>query len=226
MAIILAIETATKLCSVAIGKDGECIAIREDQSERLTHAEKVNVFAAEVLAEAGLLFDQVDAFAVGIGPGSYTGSRIGVSAAKGWAYALGRPIIGITTLRTLTERALKEDVPDASEIWPMIDARRMEVFTQKFDHTGAIKGVMMPLILDQEWIAHRPQRTVVFGDGADKATELWRDAKAIIHLPGITASARYMIAEADRRYHAQQFDDLAYMVPEYGKAANVTRSNK
>lgn len=226
MAIILAIETATKLCSVAIGKDGVCLAIREDQSERLAHAEKLNVFAAEVLAEAGLSFDQVDAFAVGIGPGSYTGSRIGVSAAKGWAYALERPIIGITTLRTLAEAALQQNIDPSAEIWPMIDARRMEVFTQQFDGKGELAGDQMPVILDQEWIAQRPAGTVVFGDGADKALELWSEAKGIVHLANITASARYMLAEAERRYNRKEFDDLAYLVPTYGKAANVTQPKK
>ncbi|MDQ3101187.1 MAG: tRNA (adenosine(37)-N6)-threonylcarbamoyltransferase complex dimerization subunit type 1 TsaB [Bacteroidota bacterium] len=219
-------ETATKLCSVAIGKDGVCISFREEQTEKLSHAEKLNVFAAQVLKEAGLSFDLVDAFAVGIGPGSYTGSRIGVSAAKGWAYALEKRIIGITTLRTLAQAVLREQLMDPTELWPMIDARRMEVFTQCFSPSGQIMGDPMPVILDPEWIAQRPDRTVVFGDGADKAEELWSGEKNIVHLSGITSSARHMIAVAEQRYNSREFDDLAYLVPQYGKPANVAQPRK
>ncbi len=223
MPIVLAIETATKLCSVAVGRDGDLLALREDQSERLSHAEKVNLFAGEVLAEAGLSFTDIDAIAVGIGPGSYTGSRIGVSAAKGWSYALNIPIIGITTLRTLVEGALASGIAGAKELWPMIDARRMEVFTQPFSAKGKILGAMEPVIIDQAWIAQRPAGTIVFGDGADKAVEFWNPNNTIVHLPQITASAKLMLKEADRRMIAKEFDDLAYLVPSYGKPANVTQ---
>ena len=226
MPIVLAIETATKLCSVAVGRAGELLALREDQSDRLSHAEKVNIFAGEVLAEAGISFTDIDAIAVGIGPGSYTGSRIGVSAAKGWSYALDIPIIGITTLRTLTEAALATGIAGAKELWPMIDARRMEVFTQPFSGTGKILGPMEPLIIDPQWIEKRPAGTIVFGDGADKATEFWNATTTIVHLPNITASAKHMLKEADRRAIAQEFDDLAYLVPSYGKPANVTQPKR
>ena len=226
MPIVLAIETATKLCSVAVGRDGELLALREEQSERLSHAEKVNIFAGEVLVEAGLSFNDIDAIAVGIGPGSYTGSRIGVSAAKGWSYALEIPIIGITTLRTLVEAALATEIAGAKELWPMIDARRMEVFTQPFSANGNIMGPMEPVIIDQTWIGQRPAGRIIFGDGADKATEFWNSTTTIVHLPNITASAKHMLKESDRRTIDQEFDDLAYLVPAYGKPANVTQPKK
>ncbi len=226
MAVILAIETATRLCSVALGRDGTCIALREEQTERLSHAERVNVFAQEILDEAGLSLDQVDAFAVGIGPGSYTGLRIGVSAAKGWSFALDKPIIGISTLRTVLAAAMAGGAGDATELWPMVDARRMEVFTQRFNARGGAMAPSAPLILDQAWVADRNGLALVCGDGADKAVELWSNAQAIVHKPGITASARYMIAEAELRYASTEFDDLAYLVPQYGKGANVAQPAK
>ncbi len=223
MATILAVGTATPLCSVAIGRDGECIAVREDKSEKLNHAEKINLFTAEALAEAGLGLKDVDAFAVGIGPGSYTGLRIGVSAVKGWSYALEKPIIGISTLRILVQAIVDRSIEKNTVLWPMIDARRMEVFTQPFRSDGEILGPSAPLILDRDWIDRQQAPIIVFGDGADKAAELWSNAPEVTHLSGILPSARSMIALAEKRYRAQEFDDLAYLVPEYGKVANVKK---
>ncbi len=222
MAVILAVETTTRLCSVALGRDGQLLAQREETSERLTHAERINVFAQEVLAEAGMVLAQVDGFAVGTGPGSYTGSRIGVSAAKGWAFALDRPIMGITTLSTLVQAVKEFDLPGlGATLWPMIDARRMEVFTQEFDGQGTAVGAMLPVVLDLAWAGQGVK--VVFGDGADKAVELWRQVqKHITHLPDVIPSARYMLPLAEQRHKAEEFDDLAYLVPAYGKAANVS----
>jgi tRNA threonylcarbamoyladenosine biosynthesis protein TsaB len=222
--LILAIETATKLCSVALGRDGVVLALREVQSERHAHAEKVNVFIAGVMEEAGLPLSALDAVAVGIGPGSYTGLRIGLSAAKGLCYALDRPLIGIGTLTTLTRAALMRG-PLSGELWPMIDARRMEVFAQRHDANGSPIAEAAPLILDEAWATSSVPR-MVFGDGADKAGALWQGRSMITHVPGITATAAAMLPEAGRRYAEGRFDDLAYLVPDYGKAANVTQPRK
>lgn len=223
MALILAIETATKLCSVALGKDGVVLSIREDHGERLSHAELVNLFAQQVLEEAGYALQDVEAFAVGIGPGSYTGLRIGVSAAKGWCFALDRPLIGISTLRTLVEGARKEAEP-ATVLWPMVDARRMEVFTQPHDRSGEVLAPTGPAILDRGWIEVAGDRPMVFGDGADKAADLWKEHPHVSHLKNIKPSAAFMIPIAESRSRVKEFDDLAYLVPEYGKAANVTQA--
>jgi tRNA threonylcarbamoyladenosine biosynthesis protein TsaB len=224
MAIILAVSTATRVCSVALGRDGRCLAEREDRSEHLTHAEVLNVFADEVLREAGLSLQDVDAFAVGIGPGSYTGLRIGLSAAKGWAFALERPVIGIPTLRTLVEAAREQGLPEGVELWPMIDARRMEVFTQPYSRDGEPLAEAAPLVLDAEWVAAGVPGRIVFGDGADKAVELWQGGNAPAHRAGIVPAARAMLGDATERFRAGRFDDLAYLAPEYGKAANVTQA--
>ncbi|MBL7982661.1 MAG: tRNA (adenosine(37)-N6)-threonylcarbamoyltransferase complex dimerization subunit type 1 TsaB [Flavobacteriales bacterium] len=224
MPLILAIETATKLCSVAVARDGKVLALCEVDSERHAHAEKVNVFVAEVMAEAGYSLKDLDAVAVGIGPGSYTGLRIGLSAAKGLCYVLGIPLIGINTLHTIARAALAEAPLFTGDVWAMVDARRMEVFAQPHDASGSALAPHAPLILSPEWAAEA--HVLVCGDGADKATELWSYAPNVIHLHGVRPTAAAMFAEAERRMANGQFDDLAYLVPDYGKAANVTQPKK
>lgn len=223
MALILAIETATRLCSVVLARDGAVIASREEESDRHAHAELLNVFIEQVMGEAGCTLAQLNAVAVGIGPGSYTGLRIGLSAAKGLCYALDKPLIGLSTLGTLAQAALDVGVK-GDELWPMIDARRMEVFTQQYDGRGRAQGPVTPLILEEAWL-DGSQRTVL-GDGADKAATLWAGGSTVNFLPGIRPHAAAMIVEAERRCAAGAFDDLAYLVPAYGKAANVTQPKK
>ena len=217
---ILAIETATPLCSVALGRGEAAGALREVDDGRLAHAEKLNVFIAEVLDEAGVAMHRLDAIAVGTGPGSYTGLRIGLSAAKGLCYALGKPIIGISTLATLVQAAQQRHGPLAGTRWPMVDARRMEVFTRPFGPHGDPLAAAAPLVLDDAW-AGRSAGHVVFGDGADKAVHLWRAHPAVAHLPGIRPTAAAMLGIATQRFHAGDLDDLAYLVPTYGKEART-----
>lgn len=225
MALILAIETTTRLCSVALGRDGVLLAEREAEDERHVHAEKLNVLVEEVVREAGFALKDIDAVAVGLGPGSYTGSRIGLSAAKGLCYALGKPIIGVNTLITLIVAARPLAGIAVHAQWPMIDARRMEVYTREHAANGQPAGEVHPLVLDEGW-AQTAGACCVFGDGADKAVELWRSAPHIVHVQGIKAHARAMLAHAEQRLRDGQVDDLAYLVPIYGKEANVTQPGK
>ena len=224
MPTILCIETATKLCSVALSRDGAVLAARDLESDQHVHAEKVNVFIEAVMTEAGSHLKELDAVAVGIGPGSYTGLRIGLSAAKGLCYALDIPIIGISTLRTLHDAARAQQPNVSVDAWPMIDARRMEVFTQRFGVNGQGIDAPAPLVLDVTQ-ASSLSPALVFGDGADKAVELWRQ-EGIMYLPGIRPFAAAMVKEAERRFAQGAFDDVAYLVPTYGKAANVTQPKK
>jgi len=225
MPLILAIETATKLCSVAVGRDGQVLAQREVDDAQLRHAERLNVFVDEVMREAGVPLRALDAVAVGTGPGSYTGLRIGLSAAKGFCYALRCPIIGIPTLAVLVRSVRSSGAELGGTLWPMIDARRMEVFTQPYGTDSTTTGDVVPLILDEAWVAGTGPG-VVFGDGADKAAALWQAAAHITHVQGIVPSARHMIGLAEERFAAGTFDDLAYLVPAYGKAANVGAQRK
>jgi len=177
------------------------------------------------MEEAGHVLNELDAVAVGIGPGSYTGLRIGLSAAKGLCYALDKPLIGISTLQVLVHSALRTGVPEGAVLWPMIDARRMEVFTQPFAVDCTAHGPVRPLVLTEEWIPAEGSYAV-FGDGADKAADLWANRPTIHHLPGIRPTAAAAFVEAERRFTEGSFDDLAYLVPEYGKAANVAQPKK
>jgi len=216
---ILCIETATKLCAVALGRDGVLLAERELESAENIHAEKLNVFIEEVLREAGIAMSGLDAVAVGIGPGSYTGLRIGLSAAKGLCFALRIPIIGIGTLETLVGASGRRD----GALFPMIDARRMEVFTQRFSDGEA--GEERPLVLDDAW-AEQVGACTVFGDGADKADALWAKHAGVTHVHGIRPHARAMVALAEQRLREGRTDELAYLVPRYGKEAKVTQPKK
>lgn len=228
MALILHLETATHLCSVALARDGVVVATRDLMSAGFSHAEKLNVFIEEVLNEAGAAIKDVNAVAVGIGPGSYTGLRIGLSAAKGLCYALGAPIMGVGTLDTLVSalQASGHGASAGSVLWPMVDARRMEVFTQCMD--GLEKAGPMPLLLSPEWIAglDKSKKHFVFGDGADKAAELFADVPHVRHIAGIVPLAAAMCGLASDRFQRAAFDDLAYLVPLYGKEAGVTMAKK
>ena len=153
MALVLCLETATKLCSVALCRDGALLAEREAEEDRHVHGEYLNVFVDEVLKEAGLSPKELEAVAVGIGPGSYTGLRIGLSAAKGFCYALDIPILGIGTLETLVQavRAQEPDLPPDVLLHPMIDARRMEVFTAAYKPDGSLLEPVAAVVLDGTW---------------------------------------------------------------------------
>ena len=239
MALVLCLETATKLCSVALCRDGALLAEREAEEDRHVHGEYLNVFVDEVLKEAGLSPKELEAVAVGIGPGSYTGLRIGLSAAKGFCYALDIPILGIGTLETLVQavRAQEPDLPPDVLLHPMIDARRMEVFTAAYKPDGSLLEPVAAVVLDGTWPNLQPSTSnlqpptsnlqhVVIGDGADKAVELWANRTDIRHLPGIKPHARYLAPLAEARLAKGETDDLAYLVPAYGKGANVTQPAK
>ena len=143
MSLILCIETGTDICSVGLARDGELISLRESDEGR-DHAKKVGVFVDELLREMDVAPDELDAIAVGKGPGSYTGLRIGVSFAKGLCYGLQIPLVAVGSLDAMTEVAREDyeagildvDGWDDALLCPMVDARRMEVYTQIFNSAG------------------------------------------------------------------------------------------
>lgn len=223
--MILCIETATHLCSVAVCDGVRVLASRDEQDqERFTHAERLNTLVGEAMAEAGRSMRDIQAIAVGVGPGSYTGLRIGLSAAKGFCFALGLPIIGLSTLDILRSVLEVSDfaLRATDVLHPMVDARRMEVFTNAVRRDG-VATVMAPTILDAGWrdMLDPGSRHVVFGDGADKAPDLW-NVEHLVHVPDIKPYAAGMALLAADRYERSAFDDLAYLTPLYGKEANLT----
>lgn len=230
MALILSFDTATKHCAVALSEDGRLLVHRVDDADRFSHAEKLNVFMDDVMHEANMELKELDAVAVGIGPGSYTGLRIGLSAAKGLCFALDIPLIGLGTLDVLGHELLGSGFALGANdvLHPLIDARRMEVFTKQLDHHARTNGDARPVVLDDAWCAalDAGHRHIVFGDGADKATELWSKHAHIDYVPGIRPSVRGLSALAELAYGRKEFSDLAYLVPDYGKEANVTQPTK
>lgn len=232
MALILCIETGTDVCSVGIARDGRLLSLRESDEGR-DHARKVGVFVDELLRENRLSPDELDAVAVGKGPGSYTGLRIGVSFAKGLCYGIRKPLIAVGSLDALAEVAREDyeagivDVDDweSARLCPMVDARRMEVYARVFDTTGApLSDVKAEVIGGDSFAAWRDGKHpfVIFGNGARKCREALPDARFIEVAP----SARGLARRAQEAYDAGRFEDLAYFEPFYLKDFVVTASKK
>ncbi|WP_298062772.1 tRNA (adenosine(37)-N6)-threonylcarbamoyltransferase complex dimerization subunit type 1 TsaB [uncultured Rikenella sp.] len=233
MALILSIETGTEVCSVALAEDGKMISLRESGSEGRTHANNLGVYIDEVLRENDLNADELDAVAVGGGPGSYTGLRIGVSTAKGLCYALKRPLIAVDSLKALANIAMEEyeagiidiENPQTAMLAPMIDARRMEVYTRLFDTSLVPQGETRAHILTKESFADilaSGRELLVFGNGAQKCAELLPQAKYV----RVASSARGLATLAEAAFHAGEFVDTAYYEPYYLKDFVVTRSKR
>jgi len=223
MAVILNIETSTNVCSVALTYDGYVIGQREDYQGR-NHAALLSGYIQAMLDVAKEKELKLDAIAVSIGPGSYTGLRIGLSEAKGLAYALGIPLIGIDTLQTMTATVMFSDFFDENVVFaPMIDARRMEVFTAVHDY--AMNNVMSPrpMILDESSYASYLDRgpVIFFGNGSDKAREIIKHPNANF-ITEIHPLACNMIALSEKAYKEGNFLDLAYSVPAYLKEFQAT----
>lgn len=217
MTFILNIETATQRCSVGLARDGETLAIRESDEENI-HAAKVTVFSEEVCGEAGIKMKTLDAVAVSMGPGSYTGLRIGVSAAKGFCYALDIPLIGVSTLQSMALGACEDDEGEDVLYCPMIDARRMEVYTALFDRKNKQLKDIEALIVDEHFFEVELQNHTIkyFGDGAEKCREIL-DPKGMLFLDNIKPSARDLALIAQKKFQEGSFENLAYFEPFYLK---------
>lgn len=225
MAVILNIDTTTAVCSAALTAEGMVLCHAEDFEGR-NHAALLSGFIKKCLDFAAERELQLEAVAVSMGPGSYTGLRIGLSEAKGLAYALGVPLIGVPTLELMATRVMfsGEDIDPDSILVPMIDARRMEVFTAAYDFALTEMLKPGPLILDENSYAEliatgRP--VLLFGDGSDKALEVVK-APNVRHVPDITPLAVDMVALAERDYARREFIDLAYSTPMYLKDFQAT----
>ncbi len=228
MATILNIETSGKICSVAISKDG-AIEYQLEDHDGMRHAEVLAPFVEKCMQELERKGDSLDAVAVSIGPGSYTGLRIGLSLAKGLAFSRGIPLIGVSTLQILAVKAMFRNFDFTGEelLVPMIDARRMEVFTGVYDF--ALNEVETPgaKILDEDsWNELLQQRKMCFiGDGSDKAREVIKSENAL-WISGLVPVARDMLALSEKHYREGQFIDIAYSTPEYLKEYQTTVPKK
>ena len=226
MATILNIETSTDVCSVALTSEGQVLDHRENY-EGQTHATLLSQYVKEMLDYARSREMKLDAVAVSIGPGSYTGLRIGLSEAKGLAFGLELPLIGVNTLQLLTVSTMFNHFVDEERLLyvPMIDARRMEVYTAAY--TPALDAVLEPqaMILDDNSFADLlgdGYTLVMMGNGSDKARELFANGQ-VHFISGIKPVAVDMLALAEKAYREQQFIDVAYSTPLYLKEFQATK---
>lgn len=217
MTYILNIETATKNCSVSVSKDGHIAALKEIATEGYSHAEKLHVFITEILVEAKLQFSDLSAIAVSKGPGSYTGLRIGVSAAKGLCFALNIPLIGVDTLEILSSQLMISD----GVVVPMLDARRMEVYSAVFKDGIPAREVRAEIITEDSF-SETDGEIHVIGDCQAKIQAVLNSDKFIYHEAIIYPSAKEMAALGYKKYTQQSFEDVAYFEPYYLKDFVVT----
>lgn len=227
MAVILNIDTTTAVCSAALTAEGMVLAHDEDYNGR-NHAALLSGFIKHCLDFAADKELKLDAVAVSLGPGSYTGLRIGLSEAKGLAYGLQVPLIGVRTLELMASRVMfsTDDVDPESILIPMIDARRMEVFTAAYDFGLSELSVPGPMILDENSYSEltstgRP--VLFFGDGSEKARQ-FLEPRGAVHVPDVVPLAVDMIALAERDFARRQFIDTAYSTPLYLKDFQATVS--
>lgn len=214
MSIILCLETSTTNCSVSIGDGDFIIAHKEINSKNFSHSEQLHSFIDELLKQESLIPKDLDAISVSKGPGSYTGLRIGVSAAKGLAYALDIPLISVSTLLCLAKQVnINEGL-----IVPMLDARRMEVYSEVFDANYNSKREIKAEILDESsFKTELNQGQVHFiGTGVEKFNAICNHPNAIFHNKKLP-SAKEQFFIAKRKLDNQVFEDVAYFEPFYLK---------
>jgi tRNA threonylcarbamoyladenosine biosynthesis protein TsaB len=220
MSLILCIETATAACSVALIKNGTLVE-RRHTDRKNAHSTVLNLFIDELINFAGFKYSDLDAVAVSKGPGSYTGLRIGVSTAKGLCYALDIPVIAPDTLLCMASGFLSEhnDLPDNALLCPMIDARRMEVFSAVYDKNLRVVTPVNAVVVDESAftniLSDRP--VYYFGDGAEKCREVLSKRSNWKLNEGFVNSATHMAQLASESYKDSKFEDVAYFEPFYLK---------
>ena len=227
MAKLLLIETSTSLCSTALS-EGEKIICSRRSSEPRAHASLTAQFIKEMLESSGWSVNDLDAVAVSAGPGSYTGLRVGVSTAKGLCFGGALPLISVSTLDILARQAIEAGLPEGCKaILPMVDARRMEVYTAVYSPDGARLTDISPVVLDEnsfaDLFAEGP--VAVIGDAADKFAPLRATADGSIYMQ-CCPEASAMLVPAIRKYEKKEFEDVAYFEPFYLKQFIATTPKK
>lgn len=222
--MILLLETATDLCSIGIGQDGQLLSLVEI-AERADHAARINELILEACRQAGCRLAELDAVALSRGPGSYTSLRVGTATAKGICFALDKPLIAIDTLEALARAAQQEE--HASFLYcPMIDARRMEVYTAFYDQDMQVIKTAHPLVVEAgvfDAFLEAGYRIVLAGNGAEKCRPVLPDS---ILFSGVDCSAVHLALPAQQAFQNQAFEDLAYFEPFYLKPPNITQAKK
>ncbi len=222
MVFILNIETATKNCSVSISKDGETLLCKEIAELGYSHAEKLHVFIEELLVEANIKYTNLNAIAVSQGPGSYTGLRIGISAAKGLCYALDIPLIALDTLAILAAQVHI----DEGLIIPMIDARRMEVYSAVFDaHHQKVIETQAEIITEDSFKDYK-EKLYLIGDSSEKCKTFLSNSNFIFKEEIKYPSSKEMSLLSFEKYNIKDFVNVAYFEPLYLKDFIATSPKK
>jgi tRNA threonylcarbamoyladenosine biosynthesis protein TsaB len=219
---ILNIETSTKNCSVSIAKEGKTIICKEIAEQGYSHAERLHVFIEASLKEVGIVYKDLSAIAVSQGPGSYTGLRIGVSAAKGLCFALGLPLIAVDTLKVLASQA----TISGGLIVPMIDARRMEVYSSIFTADfERVRNVEAEIISENSF--ENFEETLYFvGDCAEKCEAVLTKENFVFLKKIQYPSANEMSVLSFEKYKIGETVDVAYFEPFYLKDFLITTPKK
>ncbi len=225
MGLIINLETASPVCSVALSRDGKVLGFR-DSTEDKSHATRLTIFIQELFNDHGVKAENLDAISLSMGPGSYTGLRIGASVAKGMAYGAGKPVIGIPTLKALANgffSAHQQDIPGSPEagevlLCPMLDARRMEVYSALYDTGINEVSPVEALVLEPESYRSLLDQHLIcfFGTGSDKAAEIIKHPNARF-FTGIVLSATFQPELAETLFNTGEFIDAAYFEPHYLK---------
>ncbi len=218
MARILCIETSTTNCSVAISQDGDVLALTEEDSQSYSHAEQLHVFIQEVLSKTKLTTSDLDAIAISKGPGSYTGLRIGVSSAKGLCYALGIPLISVSTLKVLASQVVQ--LESKMPVIAMIDARRMEVYSCVYDYNyNSIQDVCAKVLDDNSYSELFDAYDTIYaiGNGVTKFKDICTSPEKFVFIEQKNPSAKEMASIAEGKFIVQDFEDVAYFEPYYLK---------
>ncbi|MFC4722497.1 tRNA (adenosine(37)-N6)-threonylcarbamoyltransferase complex dimerization subunit type 1 TsaB [Geojedonia litorea] len=214
MALILNIETTSTNCSVSLSQEGEILVLKEDYNNQYSHAESLHVFIDELFKAANISPETIDAVAVSKGPGSYTGLRIGVSAAKGLCFALDKPLLAVSTLEALSHQVNNIE----GKIVAMLDARRMEVYSAVFDSSHhQIRDIKAEVIDENSFSEYLQAGNVYFiGSGVDKAKTIITHPKAVF-IENKLPSAKQMAKLAQSKFIKNDFEDVAYFEPYYLK---------
>lgn len=225
MGLILNIETATNVCSVALADNGELISFKESLKDK-SHSTLLSVFIEEVLKENKISVIKLDAIAVSKGPGSYTGLRIGVSTAKGLCYGGNIPLISVNTLKVMASGIINNQIlsklnlksKDNTLLCPMIDARRLEVFTAIYNHLNqTIEETQAKIINPSSYNKYLAKKKLIFfGTGANKCSKIIKSKNALF-IENFNTSARYMIKLSEEAYKNKKFENVAYFEPYYLK---------
>jgi tRNA threonylcarbamoyladenosine biosynthesis protein TsaB len=229
--MILCLETATNLCSVALCNSAGVISLRESD-ELKSHASMLTVFIDEILKKNGIKASNLDAIAVSKGPGSYTGLRIGVSVAKGMAYAASLPLIGIETTLSMFMGflATQNEKPYGNDnifFCPMLDARRMEVYYSVYDSSGnSVKGISAEVINEDSFNKFQEDISIIFfGNGVSKCKEVIK-RKNVHFVENFRMSASHMLMPVFQSFNERRFEDIAYFEPFYLKDFITTKPGK